>query len=170
MVISSDVQLKGTEWNKALTSLETIFRTRTNYSIFLLSATIGVMYDKQIITPKENGEDVSYVPRTVLHNHSEDLDFLFQTAIITTKTEDFSEETRLLLAFGDDKENDFEKMKFLVKFANFGVTKLNERLGNNTLETMENIKDFLASTMEGTNFEINSLSDEEIDIDDSDLI
>ena len=169
MVITSDVQLKGASWNEALIQLEDIFKTRTNYSIFLLSTTIGIMYDKQIINPEEGEEETSYVPRSVLYQHTEDLDFLFQSAILTTKTEDLSEEERLLLAFGDEKKSNFERMKFLLRFANFGVTKLIENIGGDTLETMENIKEFLASSMEGTNFDIYSISDDDIDIDESEL-
>lgn len=170
MVISTDVSLRGTDWNIAISSLESIFKTRTNFSLFLLCASIGVMYDKQIVTPIENGEDQAYVPRTVLHQHSEDLDFLFQSAILTTTTENLSEEERLFLAFGEEKKSDFDRMKFITRFANFGVTKLNENIGSDVLETMENIKDFLSSTMEGSNFEIDSLSDDEINIAASDLI
>jgi|LSQX01.3.fsa_nt_gb hypothetical protein len=169
MVISSDVQLKGTAWNVAVTSLENIFKTRTNYSIFLLSTAIGIMYDQQIVDPEEKEEEISYVPRTVLYQYIEDLDFLFQSAILTTKTEDFSEEERLSLAFGDEKKSNFERMKFLLKFANFGVTKLVGQIGSDTLETMENIKEFLASSMEGSNFDIYSINDDDLKIDETEL-
>ena len=56
MEITSDIQLKGTAWNKAITGLSDIFKTRTHYSLFMLSLAIGIMYDKRIVTPEENGE------------------------------------------------------------------------------------------------------------------
>jgi hypothetical protein len=169
MVISSDILLKGMAWRTAITSLEEIFTTRTNYSIFILSASIGVMYDKRIDSLEEKGEEIAYVPRSVLFQNLEEIDFIFQAAILTTKNETLSEDERLELAFGDEKKIDFEKMKMLIKFANFGVTKIVEKIGNDNLETMENIKNFLASTMEGTNFEIDALDDNLLVAEDFDL-
>jgi hypothetical protein len=73
-------------------------------------------------------------------------------------TEDFSEEQRLNLAFGEKSE--FNKMGFLLEFANFGATKLKELAGESVLESMENIKNFLFSTVEGRNLDIDGLSDD----------
>jgi hypothetical protein len=164
MVISSDVMLKGTAWSAAINSLSTIFKIRTNYSVYLLSTAIGIMYDKQIDVP-EGCDDQSSppsVPRNVFNNNSEPFEFLFQSAILTTKCEKFNEDDRLSLAFSE-KKSDFNKMAFLTKFANYGVTKLLDLVANDSLETMENIKNFLTSTMEGTNFDIDPLNDAEID-------
>lgn len=55
-------------------------------------------------------------------------------------------------------------MAFLASFANFGVEKLVEQIGATPIESMENIKNFLVSTVEGRNFEIDELPIEEIDI------
>lgn len=164
MVIASDILLKGTAWYTALSSLSMIFKTRTNYSIYLLSTAIGIMYDRQIENPEENGEDTASVPRNVYNNNSEPFDFLFQSAILTTNNESLGEEERLDLAFSESK-SDFNKITFLTKFANYGVTKLVELIANDSLETMENIKNFLTSTMEGTNFDIDPLTDGEIDVE-----
>lgn len=90
------------------------------------------------------------------------LDFYFQAAILTTTTEDFSEERRLELAFGND--SDYRKMDLLVEFANFGVTKLLEQLGGTSIETMENLKNYLIATVEGRNFDIDALSEEDLEI------
>lgn len=46
MEITNDIQLKGTAWNKAISDLGDIFATRTHYSLFMLSLSIGIMYDK----------------------------------------------------------------------------------------------------------------------------
>lgn len=156
MEITTDISLKGTAWNKAIAGLNNIFTTRTHYSLFMLSLAIGIMYDKRIEVPEENGEEVKSVPRNVINNNDNGkLDFYFQAAILSTVTEAFSEDERLELAFGEN--TDFNKIAFLTQYANFGVTKLVELIGSTTLETMENIKNFMVSTIEGRNFEIDAL-------------
>lgn len=159
MELTTDVSLRGTAWITAIDHLSSIFRTRTHYSLYMLALAIGVMYDQRIEKPEENGEDVRNVPRNVLQNNDNGkLDFIFQAAILSTTTEEFSEEERLELAFGE--KSDFRKIDFLTHFANFGITKLVELLGESSVETMENIKNFLASTVEGRNWDINTLPDE----------
>ena len=90
------------------------------------------------------------------------MDFYFQAAILSTLTENLTEERRLELAFGE--KPDFNKIAFLLSFANFGVEKLVEQIGATPLESMENIKNFMVSTVEGRNFDINDLPIEDIDI------
>ncbi len=159
MEITTDVLLRGTEWDRAISSLGEIFKTRTNYSIYMLCVAIGIMYDKRIEKPEENNEEPRTVPRNVLQNNDNGkLDFIFQAAILSTKTEDFSEEERLNLAFGE--KSDFNRMAFITQFANFGVTKLTELIGASTIESMENIKNFFSSTVEGRNFDIDTLPDD----------
>ena len=159
MEITTDVLLRGTEWDRAISSLGEIFNTRTNNSIYMLCVAIGIMYDKRIEKPEENNEEPRTVPRNVLQNNDNGkLDFIFQAAILSTKTEDFSEEERLNLAFGE--KSDFNRMAFITQFANFGVTKLTELIGASTIESMENIKNFFSSTVEGRNFDIDTLPDD----------
>lgn len=156
MEITSDIYLKGTDWYNAISGLGEIFKTRTHYSLYMLSLAIGIMYDKRIENPIEKGEDVKSVPRNVINNNDNGkLDFYFQAAILSTLTESFSEQERLELAFGENTE--FNKIAFLTQFANFGVTKLVDLIGNTDLETMDNLKNFMISTVEGRNFEIDAL-------------
>ena len=54
----------------------------------------------------------------------------------------------------------FKKLDFLVGFANYGVTKLVELIEPNEIETMDRIRDFLNSTIEGHNYEIDDISDD----------
>lgn len=165
MEITTDVTLRGTAWNKAIDELSSIFKTRTHYSLFMLALSIGIMYDKRIEKPEENNEEVKSVPRNVLQNNDNGkLDFMFQAAILSTTTSDFSEQERLDLAFGD--ATDFKKIDFLAQFANFGATKLAELVGDTPLESMENIKNFLAATVEGRNLDIDALPDDILLIDD----
>lgn len=176
MELTKDVLLKGNVWAQTIDSLAPIFKTRTNYSLYMLCISIGIMYDQRIekfdedevnleilnrLNDSEDEDKTSTrnVPRNVLQNNDNGkLDFMFQAAILSTKTEDISEEQRLELAFGE--ESDFDKLSFLTEFANFGVIKLAEQIGETLIESMENIKGFLTSTMEGNNFDINSIPDD----------
>lgn len=164
MEITTDISLRGTDWNTAIEKFSTIFKTRTNYMIYMLSLSIGIMYDKrEDKLPIEDGEEVRSVPRNVVRNNDQGkLDFMFQAAILSTTTEQLSEEERLELAFGDktDEKNGFKKIDFLTQFANYGVTKLVEQVGETPLESMESIKNFLVSTVEGRNLEIDALPDD----------
>lgn len=161
MEIRSDIRLKGIAWDTAINKLSNIFSARTNYTIFMLSLAIGIMYDKRVVKLEEGSEDEHSVPRNVINNNDNGkLDFYFQTAILTTTTECMSEENRLELAFGDGIE--FEKVTFLLQFANFGVTKLIELIGDTDLESMDKIKNFLVASVEGRNFDIDELNLEDI--------
>lgn len=165
MEITTDILLRGTAWNSAIDNLSSIFKTRPNFMLYLLALSVGIMYDQRLEKPDENGEDVRHVPRNVIRNHDNGkLDFMFQAAILTTRTADFSEEERLELAFGEKTE--FKKIDFLTQFANFGITKIVEHIGETPLESMDNLKNFLISTVEGRNLEIDELSDDILLSDD----
>ena len=161
MEITTDILLKGKEWNEAAEKLSSIFTTRhrRNYNLFMLCVAIGIMYDKRIEKFEDLGENTLSVPRNVIQNNDYGkLDLMFQAAILSTSTESISEDRRLELAFGE--KNDFNRISFLVQFANFGVTKLIENIGGNTLETMEKLKLFLVTSVEGSNFDVNGIPDE----------
>lgn len=158
MEITTDIYLKSVDWTNAIESLSNIFKKRTNYDVFIFSLSIGIMYDKRIKLEGSNS-DYPSVPRNVIQNHDNGkLDFIFQAAILSTKTEDFDEKYRLELAFGD--KTDFNKISFLTEFANFGVTKVMELIADTDVETMENIKNFCALCVEGKNLEIDGLPEE----------
>ena len=159
MEITTDIPLRGTAWSRAIDELSSIFKSRTHYMLYILSLTIGIMYDQRIEKPEENNEELKTVPRNVIRNHDNGkLDFMFQAAILSTTTENLSEEARLDIAFGD--KTDFKKIDFLTQFANFGITKLVELIGDSSIESMENIKNFLVSTVEGRNLDIDALPDD----------
>ncbi|MEG0978164.1 MAG: hypothetical protein RSE56_02870 [Bacilli bacterium] len=142
-----DIPLHGKVWNEVINNFEPIFKRQTHYSVFILSLSIGIMYDKQIIE-FEHSDDLMSVPRSVITNHMNEFDFIFKSAILTTENENFTEDERLNLAFGDEKENEFDVRNFFIKFANYGVIKLQELISKNNVETMENLKNFLKSLME----------------------
>lgn len=162
MEIKSDILLKGKAWNDAIEGLSRIFVTRTHYSIFMLCLAIGIMYDKRIEEVDDEVEEVKSVPRNVISNNDNGkLDVCFQAAILSTLSLEMTEENRLELAFGE--KTDFDKIAFLVSFANFGAEKLVELIGSTDLESMENIKNFMVKTVEGRNFDIDALPLDEMD-------
>lgn len=161
MEIKSDIPLKGKPWHDAIEAYSKIFTPRTQYDVFSLALSIGIMYDKKIDSFESDEYDSHSVPRVVvLNNDNGRLDTMFQAAILSSKTVDMSEEERLQNAFEPDVT--INKMNFLLGFANFGVTKLVEQIGISELETMANLKNFLNSSAEGRNYEINEIPDEEL--------
>lgn len=162
MEITTDILLRGSAWNHTIDQLSSIFKTRPHYMIYMLAMSIGIMYDKRVASLDEKeDEPVKSVPRNVLTNNDNGkLDYFFQAAILSTTTEQLSEEERLELAFGDKDKNDFNKIGFLTQFANFGVTKLEEQIGSTPLESMDNLKNFLIASAEGRNLDIDALPDE----------
>lgn len=167
MVIQSDLLLRGAEWQKAITAYSKIFNQRTRYDVFLLATTIGVLFDQQIeaLPDDDSVNNPPSVPRNVFNNNSEVFDELFQTAVLITSTLDISDEKRLELAFGEG-DKDFDKRAFLMSFANFGVTKLVEMISDDDLELADNLKNFLTLTMEGSNYDLDPLSFDDLDEED----
>ena len=74
MELTTDVLLRGTAWNKAIDGLSSIFRARPHYMLYMLSMSIGIMYDQRIQKPEENGEDVRSIPRNVFHKQLTHID------------------------------------------------------------------------------------------------
>jgi hypothetical protein len=156
MEITTDIALRSTAWDQAIDAFSPLFKPRSQYSIYMLSLSIGIMYDRRIVSDEDYRHSV---PRNVLQNNDNGkLDFMFQAAILSTTTESFTEDERLELAFGE--KTDFKKIDFLTQFANFGVTKRVEHIGASPIESMENIKNFLAATVAGNNFDIDALPDD----------
>lgn len=161
MEITSDIKLKGNEWAKVIECYKDIFQTRTHYQLFILCVAIGIMYDQRIANPICDADEEKLVPRNVLQNNDNGiLDYMFQAAVLTTKTMQIEEEERLQHAFGDNVE--INKISFLLEFSNYGAHILTRHIGSSVLETMDNLKDFLASSVEGRNFDINGLEDDVI--------
>lgn len=170
MEINSDVILKGNNWRIALSKFDKILTQRLQpiYSLYALCISIGIMYDKQLSIGGEDLEEDTplNVPRTVLHPHNSDLDFMFQTAILTSKNVSFSDEERIKLAFDPNCDIKFNKFDFLTSFANYGVGKLLEHICDDQIETMEHLKEFLASSVEGYNMDLFSIQDDDLEIED----
>ena len=82
MEITTDVALRGTAWDQAIDALAPLFKPRSQYSIFMLSLSIGIMYDRRIVSEDDYRHSV---PRNVIQNNDNGkLDFMFQAAILST--------------------------------------------------------------------------------------
>lgn len=154
MELTNDVLLKGPIWAETIDSLKGSFFA-TNWDIYALCISIGMMFDSQIasddMVPKGYSEEPRYIPRNMLGHaqHESLLDFMFQTALVTTKHLNLDEEKRLELAFSSDAKPDFSPIGFLTKFANFGVTKLHPLISDaDPTETMLSMMTFLNETYE----------------------
>ena len=166
MDIKTDIMLSGDIWDETIEKLKPIFNTRTNYMLYILSVSVGIVYDKKIEALPSSSSESKSVPRMVIHNNDNGrLDYLFQAAILNTDTITLSEKERLELAFND--KCDFDRIGLLTQFANFGIGKIHEQIGSDAVETMQNIMDFLSSSVNGTNFDIDDIS-EDILIQDED--
>lgn len=158
MVISKDIRLSRSLWHSTSDYYSQFFSDATYYQVFIVSLAIGIMYDERVETKASSDEDPITITRNVLTTRDNGiLDLMFQTAIVSTDTEDLSEDERLELAFGESEES-FNKFQFLIEFANFGVTKLNELIGGSEIETMDNLNTFMRKSIEGKNYEIRTVS------------
>lgn len=186
MEIKSDLIFKGSTWN----SVDRGYRRKifdTQWGIFKICLSIGILYDTQIEDEEaEEYEEGLNIPRTMFNRNGTEMQFFFQTAILTSKCVELSEKDRLYLAFseeipeeeleGEDAELlkkgvssealNFNKIEFLRKFANYGATKLNACLSINDSETMEQLMNFLTSSYKGETEELKAMKEVELLIDD----
>ena len=168
MELTTDASLKGPIWAETLDKLRgTVFETY--WDVYALCISIGMMYDCQIesdaMVPAGYDAEPRSVPRNML-GHAQNkalLEFMLQTALVTTKHLDLVEEERLELAFGSDKKLDFNPVAFLTKYANYGVTKINEVISDaEDVELLEQLMTFLNSTYEAGV----GVLDDDVDLDD----
>lgn len=154
MEITTDATLRGHIWSDTIDKLVgSVFETY--WDLYALSISIGMMYDgrinsKDMVLPDYEGEPKT-VPRTVLGKSQNKalLEFMFQSALVATKHLDLNEDSRLELAFSDEKKPDFNPIAFLTEFANFGVSKIHEVIKDTEdVETLEALMTFLNSTYE----------------------
>lgn len=168
MELTTDASLKGPIWAETLDKLRgTVFETY--WDVYALCISIGMMYDCQIesdaMVPAGYDAEPRSVPRNML-GHAQNkalLEFMLQTALVTTKHLDLAEEERLELAFGSDKKLDFNPVAFLTKYANYGVTKVHEVISDaEDVELLEQLMTFLNSTYEAGV----GVLDDDVDLDD----
>ena len=104
----SDVILTGTSWNKAVDKLLFMFDSKSpaRYKLYMLALSIGIMYDQRIEKPEGNEDEAkSTIGRNVFFTHDNGkLDLMFQAAILSSATVQYTEEERLAYAFGEKSD------------------------------------------------------------------
>jgi hypothetical protein len=152
MQITADVTLKGPVWAEMLDLLVTEY-IPTYMDLYALSISIGMMYDGQIETdemvPTGYKENPRSIPRNVLiqNKNKSLLEFMLQAAIITTKYVEFTEQERLEIAFSEKVIDKFSPIQFLTKYANYGIVKLKEAIGDAVdVELMQKLNAYLDDT------------------------
>lgn len=188
MELKSDLLCKGNVWYKigqgyGYTEKPKFFNTF--WGVFKTCLAIGILYDTQL-EEEDDTEEKMTLPRTMFNRNSAEVQFFFQTAILTSNCINLSEKDRLYLAFSEDipaeeMEDDgfetlkegisvealnFDKITFLKKFANYGAKKMLENLSENDSETMENIAQFLVDSFDGKTEELRRMEEVEELIDD----
>ena len=169
MELKSDIVLKGDIWYKVNQGYVRKF-FETQWGLFKVCLSVGILYDSHAEDEKgADAEDGINIPRTMFNRNAAEMQFFFQSAILTSNTVNLSEKDRLYLAFseeiseeemeGEDAETlkkgvseeaiNFDRVEFLKKFANYGAAKLAECLTSNESETMENLMEFMNSSYNG---------------------
>lgn len=191
METRSDIDCKGKIWYEVGHGYgynENPVFFDTLWGVFKTCMAIGILYNQQI--DDEDMEDTDNekmsIPRTMFNRYSSEMDLFFQSAILTSTCTDLNEKDRLYLAFIDDisadeltedereemkkgvseKALNFDKVKFLKGFANYGATRMREFLDNNESMTMENLSDFLNASYKGETDELLKLKEVDELIDD----
>ncbi len=184
MEVKSHLICKGETWYQINNRLvHTFFETL--WDAFKLSIAIGILYD-HVKEDVDDSEEQATVPSSMFNRNSEEMSYFFKTAIMTSRTVDFSEKDRLYLAFsedvkeeeleGDDRELlmkgvsekalSFDKVAFLKGFANYGAEKLVACISNNDNETMEKLMDFLNDSYNGETEELLQMKELDEKFDD----
>ncbi len=169
MELRSDIVLKGDSWYKANQGCVGKFFD-TQWGLFKVCLSIGILYDSQQEDDKSaDAEEGINIPRNMFNRNAAEMQFFFQSAILTSNTVNLSEKDRLYLAFSGDISEDemegedyetlrkgisqealsFDWASFLKRFANYGATKISECVTNNDSETMENLMEFMNASYKG---------------------
>ena len=146
MQLSSDINLIHPLWGKAdkeLCSNTELGIFNRLVDVYVLACAIGIKEDK--IISEDNIESPLNSPKSIGRNtHRENsdirdmMDFMLQNALINSATIDFDEEERLRLAFNPDYVNKkVNAANFLTGFANYGITKIFEKIKSNSSLVVE---------------------------------
>ena len=141
MQLSSDIEMRHPLWERAdneLCSSNELGIFNRLVDVYVLACAIGIKEDKVI-----NDDDLDNPlssPKTIGRNtHRENLDvrdlldFMLQNALLHSKTINIDDDERLKLAFNPDYNNKkIRAADFLTGFANYGVTKIFEKISSHS--------------------------------------
>ena len=162
MTINGDIILKNTVWKDGVSKFvdeKSLFRR--NVDLFIVACSIGIYYDKREENDmNDDDQHILSIGRNTYMVKNEDLNyilnFLFQNAILNTKTIDINPDVRLNIAFDPDYDFKIGKQKFnpasfLVEFASYGMRILLSKYETIRLKCFKNINDFLDELLEKNN-------------------
>lgn len=146
MLLSSDLEMKHPLWERAdneLCSTNELGIFNRLVDVYVLACAIGIKEDK-VINDKDIDNPLSS-PKTIGRNtHRENLDirdlldFMLQNALIHSKTINLEDDERLKLAFNPDYNNPkIRAAEFLTGFANYGITKIFEKIASHSSLVVE---------------------------------
>lgn len=139
----SDIHLQHTSWQNLERITKELKIFSRNIDVFILALSIGIAEDK--VEVDDLKEDVNQIGRNTL-NENDDvnslMEFLYRNAVLNTKTLNLDDETRKKSAFDNEEFiPPFSVNKFLIEFANYGMVKISEKLVNDPLTCLDNIKE-----------------------------
>lgn len=152
MNISGDIQLRHSLWKDAQERYLKDFIFERLVDLFIVACSIGIKEDKIIENDLTSDDDCVSIGRNTYLVKNEDLStiitFLFQNAVLNSKHINFDSNTRLRIAFDPDFPDANTKINlsptsFLVKFATYGLSVLNDKYNSNDLAHVISIKDLL---------------------------
>lgn len=151
MQVKTDIELYHHNWEKLedlVGSSSKIGLFKRNADVFILACSIGVSEDSILEVDKEQSlEKPKNIPRNVISQNQDVYDaieFLLQNAIINSKHIDYNDEERMKIAFDDEHVSEtFKQWEFLIKFANYGMIRLLEKIEEHDLTSITNIIEFI---------------------------
>lgn len=172
MNLSGDIILKNSLWNDAEDKLCHNFIFERTVDLFIVACTIGIKEDKILENDLTDDDKPKSIGRSTYLMKNEDLttiiNFLYQNAILNSSNVSFDNETRMRLAFDPDFPDDkvkinFSPTNFLVKFANYGLSKIYENYNVNDLSFISSIKNRIDEMMMKDYSDVIAEIDKEID-------
>ncbi len=149
MDFKTDIYLKHSAWHKKedLVKNENLRLFKRDIDLYVVACTLGVAADKTL--ENDLPEVYSTIGRNTIQTNydiNDSITFLYQNAILNTKTINLDLDKRKKYAFENDiDDSDYNPSIFLTKFANYGMSKLAECITNNDIETIVNIVQLIRS-------------------------
>lgn len=172
MEITTDITFKNKIWTKLATIIVDKYELLPNYvALFVLCAAIGVCDGKQLEMEKESSPEAKEInlPRAVLLQriHNDNLDFLFQAYIFSSKEVD-NVDDKIFIAFRDPEEKKMKKIEPLKLCANYGAKIIYDSISNfeNEYGIMEELNGVLEEKASDPESLLDSFSEEALVGDD----
>ena len=147
-----DFLLKHTSWSNYLKITKELKIFDRTVDLFLVACTIGIYDDKRM--EADLSDEITSIGRntfTINEDVNRITEFLFQNAILHSKTIDMDLESRKKIAFDLLSNNsEITPQKLLIEFANYGMSIINDCITDNDLETIANIKELLDKYIENS--------------------